>query len=114
VAEQTYDDCYETLVKDQDEASTRLLEDLRRQLDELEQYRKENLLDEDMENMVIYEDEYDEEYVNEGIEGFKGDYSDEIEGEAVRVDGDGEEDGFVGGDKDAYVVGDEEKNVQRQ
>jgi hypothetical protein len=101
-------------MKDQDEASIRLLEDLRRQLDELEQYRKEDLLEEDMENMAIDDDEYDEKYVNEGIEGFKGDYSDESEGESGSVDGDGEEDGLVGRNRDADVVGDEEKNVQRQ
>jgi hypothetical protein len=105
VAEQTYDDRYETLVKDQDEASIRLLEDLRRQLDELEQYRQECLLDGDMEMMVIDDDEYDEEYVNEGIEGFTVDYSEESEGEAELVDGDGDEDELVGGDKDVDVFG---------
>jgi hypothetical protein len=113
-AEQTYEYCYEISMKNQDEPSLSLLKGVRKQMDELEQYRKEDLLEEDMENMVIYEDEYNEEYVNEGIEGFKGDYSDESEGEAGHVDGDGEEDGLVGGDKDADVVGDEEKNVQRQ
>jgi hypothetical protein len=112
-AEQTYDYCYETSVKNQDQASLRLLEGLRRQLDELERLRQEDLLKADMENMVIDDDECDEEYVNEGIEDCKDDGSEEIEGEAGRVDGDGEEDGFVGGDKDADVVGDEKK-IRRQ
>jgi hypothetical protein len=113
-AEQTYDDCYKTSVENKDEDSIRLLGDLRRQLNEMEQYKKEDLLEEDMEDTVVYEDEYDWRHVNEGIEGFKGDYSDESEGEAGSVDGDGEEDGLVGGDKDSDVVGDEEKNVQRR
>jgi hypothetical protein len=113
-AEQTYKYCYEISVKNHDEASLSLLKGVRKQMDELEQYRKEDLLEEDMENMVIDDDEYDEEYVNEGMEGFKGDYSEESEGEAGHVGGDGEENGLVRGDKGADVVGDEEKNVQRQ
>jgi hypothetical protein len=102
-------------VKSQDEASLRLLEDLRRQLDELEQFRQEDLLKEDMENMVIDdegEDEYNEEYVNEDTKGCKDNDAEESEGEAGRVHG--HEDGFAGGDKDADMVGVEGKNARRQ